>query len=515
VFDKETAFETRTPFASPGEDIMSTTVEGAPGTADRSGGPPTRPKPSRLQWFVLLTVLGADIMDLLDSTIVNVGAPSIARDLHATSTQLQWIIAGYTLAMAVALITGGRLGDLYGRRRMFLLGIGAFTVFSALSSAATDPQMLVTARALQGLAAALMLPQGLAIIRSVFPADQAGAAMGIFGPVMGIAATVGPIIGGALVQANLFGSQWRSIFWVNIPLGLLAFCCAWRVVPRDRPHGPDAPTLDVAGMLLSGLGMLLLVYPLIQGREKGWPVYMFVLMAAAVPVFAAFGLQQRGRVRRARTPLVALSLFRKPAFVGGQIFGIFFFCAMGGLFLVLMLHLQLALGYSSLHAGLTGLPFSLGAAVGAGVGGAALAPKYGRRVLHGGVVAMALGLGGTALSIEHWGRSLTTWDLTPSYAVCGLGFGFLIATYFGIIVSAIDDHETGSAGGVMNALQQLANTLGAALFGTLYFDGLTAGHSSVSSAGSTLGWAALVVALCVPLGFLLPKQIKPSAMEAR
>ena len=324
---------------------MSTTVDRGPetGTAE-PGRPPARAGSSRLQTLVLLTVLGADVMDLLDSTIVNVGAPSIARDLHATTTQLQWVIAGYTLAMAVALITGGRLGDLYGRRRMFLIGIGAFTAFSALSSAAVDPQMLVGARALQGLAAALMLPQGLAIIRSVFPADKAGAAMGVFGPVMGVAATVGPIIGGALVQANLFGSSWRSVFWVNVPLGLIAFVLAWRVVPKDQPHGPDAPTLDVVGMLLSGLGMLLLVYPLIQGREQGWPVYMFLLMAAAVPVFVLFGMQQRSRARRNLTPLVTLSLFRKPAFVGGQIFGIFFFCAVGGLFLVLVLHLQLALG---------------------------------------------------------------------------------------------------------------------------------------------------------------------------
>ncbi len=434
---------------------MSTTIDRKPDT-----GSPKPAKSSRLQTAVLLTVLGADVMDLLDSTIVNVGAPSIARELHATTTQLQWIIAGYTLAMAVALITGGRLGDLFGRRRMFLGGIAAFTLMSALASASTDPQMLVTARFLQGLAAALMLPQGLAIIRSVFPADKAGAAMGIFGPVMGVAATVGPIIGGAPVTANLFGSEWRSIFWVNIPLGLVA-----------------------------GLGMLLLVYPLIQGREKGWPVYMFVLMAAAVPVFALFGLQQRMRRRNGRTPLVTLSLFSKPAFVGGQIFGIFFFCGLGGLFLVLVLHLQLALGYTSLHAGLTSLPFSLAVAVGAGLGGGLLAPKYGRRVLHAGVVAMAVGLGGVAFSIEHWGMRLTSLDLAPAYTLCGLGFGLLIATYFGIMVSAIEDHETGSAGGLMNALQQLANTLGAALFGTLYFNGITNGHSSVSAAAGTLGWA--------------------------
>jgi EmrB/QacA subfamily drug resistance transporter len=494
---------------------MSTTVDKEPstGSAEPTGSPDPA-KNSRLQMAVLLTVLGADVMDLLDSTIVNVGAPSIARELHATTTQLQWIIAGYTLAMAVALITGGRLGDLFGRRRMFLGGIGAFTLMSALASASVDPQMLVTARFLQGLAAALMLPQGLAIIRSVFPADKAGAAMGIFGPVMGVAATVGPIIGGALVTANLFGSEWRSIFWVNIPLGLIAFAFAWRVVPRDQPHGPDAPKLDVIGMLLSGLGMLLLVYPLIQGREKGWPVYMFVLMAAAVPVFTLFALQQKLRRRNGRTPLVTLSLFGKPAFVGGQIFGIFFFCALGGLFLVLVLHLQLALGYTSLHAGLTSLPFSLAVAIGAGLGGGLLAPKYGRRVLHAGVVAMAVGLGGVAFSIAHWGMRLTSLDLAPAYTLCGLGFGLLIATYFGIMVSAIEDHETGSAGGLMNALQQLANTLGAALFGTLYFNGLTDGHTSVSSAATTLGWATAVVVLCVPVGFLMPKRIKPEALEA-
>ncbi|MBR7826485.1 MFS transporter [Actinospica sp. MGRD01-02] len=485
-------------------------VDGADGAAKAGKAA----KNSRLQTAVLLTVLGADVMDLLDSTIVNVGSPSIARDLRATTTQLQWIIAGYTLAMAVALITGGRLGDLYGRRRMFLGGIGAFTLMSALASASVDPQMLVTTRFLQGLAAALMLPQGLAIIRSVFPSDRAGAAMSIFGPVMGVAATVGPILGGALVTANLFGSQWRSIFWVNIPVGVLAFVCAWRVVPRDEPHGPDAPTLDVTGMLLSGIGMLLLVYPLIQGREKGWPVYMFVLMAASVPVFALFGLQQRMRSRSGRTPLVTLSLFRKPAFVGGQIFGMFFFCALGGLFLVLVLHLQLSLGYTSLHAGLTSLPFSLAVAIGAGLGGGLLAPKFGRHVLHAGIVAMAIGLAGLAWSIEHWGMSLTSLDLAPAYTLCGLGFGLLVASYFGIMVSAIEDHETGSAGGLMNALQQLANTLGAALFGTLYFNGLTDGHTSVSSASSTLAWATVVVVLCIPLGFLMPKRIKPSALEA-
>ena len=475
------------------------------GTVERPG----TPKPTRLQWLVLLTVLGANIMDLLDSTIVNVAAPSVARDLHASTTQLQWVVAGYTLAMAAALITGGRLGDLFGRRRMFLLGIGAFTVFSALSSAAVDPQMLVAARALQGLSAAVMLPQGLAIIRGVFPPEQAGAAMGAFGPVMGISTTAGPILGGALVQANLFGSQWRSIFWINIPIGLLAFYGAWRVVPRDKKHGPNAPTLDVAGMLLSAAGMLLLVYPLIQGRDKNWPPYMFAMMAAAVPVLALFWLQQRARDRHQRTPLVTPTLFVKRAFSGGLVFAVFFFAAVGGQLLVLMLHLQLSLNFSSLHAGLTNLPFSLGATIGAVVGGGVLAPRFGRKVLHLGVALMTAGLAAIAWSAHAAGAHLTTWDIAPSYTVCGIGMGMLIVTFFSTVIAAVDEHETGSASGVINATQQLANSLGVALFGTLYFDTLKAGHGSVSAASTSLWFAALATALCIPVGFLLPKAVRP------
>ncbi|HEY3867344.1 MAG TPA: MFS transporter [Actinocrinis sp.] len=483
-----------------------------------SAGPPALKLTGR-QWLVLTTVIGADVMDLLDSTIVNVGAPSIARDLHATSTQLQWTIAGYTLAMAVLLITGGRLGDLYGRRRMFILGVAGFTVFSALCSLAPDPQFLITSRVLQGLSAALMLPQGLSLLRSAFRSDQAGAVMGLFGPAMGVAATLGPIVGGALVQADLFGSQWRSIFWINIPVGLLAVLGALRAVPKDAAlddsrGGAPAPTLDVLGMILSGAGMLLLIYPLIQGREHGWPASMFALMAASVPAFALFGLQQRARQRAGRTTLVTLSLFRKPAFVGGQVFGVIFFCGMSGLFLVVTLHLQTALHYSPMHAGLTGLPFSLGTAVGAALGGGALAPRYGRKVLLAGVVVGSVSLGGTAWTVAHFGDRLTSLDLAGFYGVCGVGMGMLIATFFSIVVSAIEDHETGSAGGVINALQQLGSSLGAALFGTLYFDGLAAGHGSVAAASGAIWWSAGILAVCFPLAFLLPRRIKPSTAEA-
>jgi MFS family permease len=206
---------------------------------------------------------------------------------------------------------------------------------------------------------------------------------------------------------------------------------------------------------------------------------------------------------------VTPSLFAKRAFSGGLIFGVFFFAGMGALFLVLTLHIQLALGFSSLHAGLTGLPFSLGAAIGAGLGGALLTPKFGRNVLHGGVVMMAIGIGAVAWTVHAAGQSLTTWDLVPSYGICGLGMGLLITTFFATVVSAVDDEETGTAGGVLNAIQQLATSLGVALFGTLYFNSLQAGHTSVSATTSTLIFASVAVVLCLPLGFLLPRSARP------
>jgi predicted MFS family arabinose efflux permease len=237
---------------------------------------------------------------------------------------------------------------------------------------------------------------------------------------------------------------------------------------------------------------------------------MFALMASSVVVFAAFGFQQRARSRRGRTPLVAPTLFTKRGFSGGLTFAACFFAGMGGLLIVLMLHLQLALGYSSLHAGLTGLPFSLGAAVGAGVG-AGLAPKLGRRVLIGGVILMAGGLVALSWTVNTAAGGLTTWDIAPSYAVCGVGMGVLIATYYTLVVAEVDEHETGTAGGVLNAVQQLANSLGVALFGTLYFNSLKAGHTSVAAASSTLTYTAAAAAVCIPLGLLLPRFARPDA----
>ncbi|GAB3942619.1 hypothetical protein GCM10027614_29980 [Micromonospora vulcania] len=237
-------------------------------------------------------------MDLLDALVTNLAGPAIRADLGGSTSLIQWLGAGYALAMAIGLVTGGRLGDLYGRRRMFLVGVLGFTAASALCALATTPGLLVGARVAQGLFGALLLPQGLGIIKEVFPPRELPAAFGAFGPVMGISAVGGPILAGWLVHADLWGTGWRAIFLINVPLGLLAALGALRFLPESRAR--HASRLDLPGVALVALGAVLLVYPLVQGREQGWPAWMFVLLVAAFGVFAVFG---RYQVRRQRAGL--------------------------------------------------------------------------------------------------------------------------------------------------------------------------------------------------------------------
>src|SRR4051794_193042 len=226
-----------------------------------------------LRWYALAVVLTAECMDLLDGTILNVAMPSIRDDLGGSYSAIQWIIAAYALAFAVGLITGGRLGDVYGRRQMFLLGTAGFTLASGLCALAPSVHVLIGCRVLQGAAAAIMIPQGLGLIREMFPREELAAAFGIFGPVIGLSAVLGPILGGFLVHADLLGTGWRAVFLVNLPLGVAALLGASVLLPESR--SAHAPRLDLVGTLLAGAAMLLLVYPLVQGRDLDWPAWVF------------------------------------------------------------------------------------------------------------------------------------------------------------------------------------------------------------------------------------------------
>jgi EmrB/QacA subfamily drug resistance transporter len=472
-------------------------------TTDR---PPAPDQPAigtayKWRWIVLGTVLIAEIMDLVDATIVNIAAPSIRGELGGTESALQWMLAGYTLAFAIGLITFGRLGDLVGRRRLFLIGAVGFTVASAICGLATSPEMLIGSRVAQGLLGAVMIPQGFAILKAVFPPEETGKAFGLFGPVMGLSAVAGPVIAGLLITANWFDSGWRMIFFINVPLGILAVIGAVRFMPELKT--PGASRLDAAGVILVSLASGLLIYPLVQGRELGWPAWSIAMMISSVLVFALFGRRER----RSGNPVIDPSLFRNRGYVAGLGVITTFFLAMSGFMLVFNLFTQLGLHFSPLRAGLAMVPFSLGIAIGAPLSAGLLAPRLGRKALQLGIAVMTVAMVGVWFTLHHYGEQTTVWNLVPATLVMGIGSGMVFAPLFDIILASIDDKAAGSASGVLTAMQQFGGAIGVAVIGTVFFQLIPAHQFLGATKTSTLVAVGLfVVSLLVT--FALPKRAR-------
>ncbi|UXY25416.1 MFS transporter [Streptomyces sp. HUAS TT20] len=447
---------------------MSTTGVASAETATDS------PAPYGWRWAALFVILAAEVMDLLDAVVTNIAGPSMRADLGGGASTLQWLAAAYTLSMAVGLVTGGRLGDIHGRRRMFLVGAAGFTLGSLLCAISASPEMLIAARVVQGLFGAVMLPQGLGMIKEMFPPKESQKAFGMFGPVMGLSAVCGPILAGWLVDADYFGTGWRMIFLINLPLGAAAILGALRYLPRGRSG--SKPRLDIPGMLMVSLAALLIIFPLVQGREYDWPMWTFLMMAASVFVFVAFGRYESRRSRAGRDPLVVPSLFRKRGFSGGMTLGLVFFSTMQGFMLVFNLYTQIGLGYAPLKAGLVMVPWSGGMIVGFGVAQGVV--RFGRAVLQAGTLVMALGVFGVWLTLDMVGSGVGPWQLLPSLLVTGIGMGLLMAPFFDIVLASVEQHETGSASGTMTAIQQLGGAFGVAVLGTVFFGLLGGGIGS-------------------------------------
>ncbi|MGC3995748.1 MAG: MFS transporter [Propionicimonas sp.] len=473
---------------------MDTTIPGATATAGT---------PHRWRRLALATVLGAEIMDLLDSTIVNLAATPIEKDLGGGAGTIQWVVGAYTLAFAVGLVLSGRLGDRFGRRRLFLIGTVGFTLASLACATAHDPSVLIASRAGQGLIGALLIPQGFGLIREVFPASELGAAMGSFGPVIGLSSVVGPLLGGALVSADVFGLGWRVIFLINLPIGALTLCGALLFIPA-RPGDP-ALRIDPVGAALLGLASLLLVYPLIEGPGRGWPWWTFALVAGSVACFVWFGRNER----RSSAPVIEPTLLRNRAFLGGVGVITLAFAAMIGNTLVFNTYTQSALGYTALQAAFAGSAYALGMAVAAAAGSAALLPRLGRRLLALGFALMIVGAGLQLLTIHAAGSSAQPWVFLPAGFVFGVGSGFGLVPAFSVVLGGVADREVGSASGLMNALQQLGGTLGVAVCGSLYFSFLALGPV----AAVQLAAAAAVVFLLGALALVrtLPRSPRPEA----
>jgi EmrB/QacA subfamily drug resistance transporter len=481
-------------------------------TSSETAGPQAadRPPGSRTRWLAAAVLIAGALMDMIDLTIVNVALPTIRRDLQASATQLEWVVSGYMLAFAAALIIAGSLGDLFGRKRVFLLGAGLFGAASLGAGLASSPAPLIACRVIQGLAAAAMAPQVLATFRTMFAAKERGQAFGLYGAMLGFASAIGLVLGGVLTEASLFGWSWRSVFFVNIPGAVIALVAGLRFIPETRDRAARRPDLP-GGALLAG-SLVAIVYPLLEGRQLGWPWWSWLLLAAGAAGLAALCALESRRARRqpaaARSgrrpvaPLVRPQLFRVPAFAAGLGVQLAFSAGIQGFFLMFALWLQAGEHFSPLRAGLTAVAFSVGSFLVAPVA-VPLAQRYGRVVLAAGGVIMAAGVAGVVVGVSHVTVAGRPWAIVPGLVVAGAGLSLLVIPLVNVVLAAVPAQVAGGASGLFSTAQQLGGAVGVAIIGTVFF-GAASAHSFAAAFTRTAPYAIGAFALCAVLSLLLP-----------
>ncbi|MFD1949780.1 MFS transporter [Sphingomonas arantia] len=419
---------------------------------------------ARQRSLAFATILVAFVMDVVDSTIVNTALPAMQRGLGASDAAMQWVVSGYFLTFAVLLVVGGRLGDLFGYRRMFLIGVIGFTAASLACGLAADQQSLVLARLAQGLAAAIMAPQGVALVQLLYDPTERIGRLAAFGIIGGLAAIGGPVLGGLLIALNPFGLGWRSVFLINLPVGLLALVAGIALLPRGRSAHPLR--IDVPGSLLLFVAVGALLYPLIEGRESGWPLWGFAVLAVSACTCWAFWRYEVRRRARLGSALIEPALFRDPCFRIGLAATGCFTVASTGFLLAFSITLQRGLGYAPLDVALLHVPFGLGVMAGISQIGRKALPRYGLRVPLLGAVAMAVGCVATALAVRF---DLPAPVIGALLFVAGIGMGTLAGPLGPITLARVDRGHAGVAGAMHKTVQQIGGAVGTALIGTLYF----------------------------------------------
>ena len=430
----------------------------------------------------------ATFMDLMDSTITNVALPTIGKNLGATPEQLEWTVAGYVIAFATLLITGGRLGDIFGHRRIFVIGIVGFTLASLGAALSQTGDLLVTSRVLQGGFAGIMMPQVLSSVQVMFAPEERAPVLGIIGSLSALGAVGGLILGGWLVTADLLGMGWRSIFLVNVPIGVVLVVAALLFVPRSRSEHPLRP--DLVGVLLGGVGVFLVVFPLTDGRAAGWAWWIWAMLTMSPFVIVAFVWQQGRMLKAHKAPLLPLPLFHDRGFASGQLVQVLSSIGNGGYVLILLYYVQSAIGFTALAAGLTLLPFALGSMAAAPL--AILATKrIGKwAVLLGGLVQAA------ALTWVMWtiwtaGAVLTGWDVTAPLTLVGVGMMTLIMPLTSITLESVPTPDAGAASGTLTTFGQIGMVLGVALAGSVFF-GILQDTADARDAVTTALWVPIV-----------------------
>jgi EmrB/QacA subfamily drug resistance transporter len=414
----------------------------------------------------LWVTLVAGFMSLLDVTIVAVALPTVQRALHASPAQVQWVVSGYALAFALALVTAGRLGDALDRRRIFLLALSGFVVFSAACGAAPDITLLVVARLAQGLAAGFMAPQNSALIQQMFRGAERGRAFGFFGATVGVSSAVGPVTGGAILALASGDQGWRWVFYVNVPIGVLAVLLGRRLLPRTRRSGRGH--VDLPGVLLLGLGVLALMYPLVQADSGGIGRLWWLFPVGAV-ILAAFTRWQRRLVARGAQPLLDPRLFTTVrGYAVGAGVGTLYFIGFSGVWLVFALFYQHGLDFSPLRSGLAVTPFALGSASAAVVAGR-LVDRFGRLLTVCGLTGVVVGLGGTALLLRFAPLDIAPWAAAPVLFLGGVGSGFVVSPNITMTLRDVPVRMAGAAGGALQTGQRLGAAVGTAALPGLFY----------------------------------------------
>jgi len=462
------------------------------GRRPATGNGETAGRPS---WAPLAVMLTGTFMIVLDFFIVNVAIPSMQRQLHASAAGVEWVVTAYGLTYGVGLITGGRLGDRYGRRRMFALGLAIFTVASLACGLATNIEVLNVSRAIQGLGAALAGPQTLAMIGVTYAGRQRVTAVTAYGVSLGLAAVLGQLFGGVLIQADIFGLDWRSCFLVNLPVGVAALVAAPKFLTESRGAARDR--IDLAGTVLVTLGLVAVILPLVDGRQAHWPAWSWAMLATAGPILGGFAAHQAWRRRHAKTPLVDLSVLADRTVGAGLAATGVFYAAMASFFVVLALYLQEGRGLSALGSG------AVFTVVGFGYLGASMVPqsvmgRLGRQWPALGGVVMAAGYVLLALTAGGHGGAA---PLLLPLLVTGIGMGMLTAPLTGIVLAQVAPDQAGTVSGLQSTVVQLGNSIGVAVIGLVFFNALHGGFPHAFRV-SLIPLAALPLAAAVAIQFV-------------
>ena len=464
---------------------------------------PTRTSaaPRAAKWAPLAVILCGTFVYVLDFFVVNVALPDIQHSLGASPAAILWVVAGYGLTSAAFLVCGGRLGDHYGRRRLFCVGLAMFTITSALCAAAPDSGFLIAARLAQGIGAGIMAPNVLSILGTTYAGPDRVRAISVYGMVMGIAAAGGQLLGGLLIDANVAGLGWRAIFWVNVPVGIAALVAAPRLVSESR--AARAGRLDLTGAALLTAALVAIVLPLLDGRQEGWPAWSWACLAVGPVLLAAFAAHLRRTKKRDGHPLLDPAIFAVPAFRAGLTVQVLFWCQQAASYLLLALFLQQGRGLSAIESGGVFGVLAAGYLL-TSFRAPGLTVRFGRRVIALGAVTGAVGDVLLVLPVLHWGTGGPVAALFPGLLLLGAGQGLCITPLTTTVLSHADASRAGSVSGALSTAQQVGNAIGVAVTGVIFYGLLTRGYAAAYR-WSVAEMACLLLGVAA-LSFTIPRR---------